>query len=59
MIALLLAWLALRPGASADPVLYAVLLFALIEHVAIFSLGALFPLPFTDGGTLKKWLGKP
>ncbi len=59
LIGLLLLWLALRPGASAHSVLYSVLLFALIEHFAVFSFGALLPLPFNDGGTLKTWLGKP
>jgi hypothetical protein len=30
-------------------------LFAALENVAVFCLGSLLPLPFTDGGTLLRW----
>ena len=34
-------------------------LFFVIENVAVFCLGALLPLGFTDGSTLLRWGGKP
>lgn len=36
----------------------ALLLFALLTNLLIFSLGAFLPLGFTDGSTLLRWWGK-
>lgn len=33
-------------------------LFCLLENLLVFTLGALLPLGFNDGGTLVKWWGK-
>ena len=32
--------------------------FLLLDNLLVFTLGALLPLPFTDGGTLRQWRGK-
>jgi hypothetical protein len=33
-------------------------LFACLDNVLVFCLGALFPMSFTDGGALLKWWRK-
>ncbi len=33
--------------------------FLFLDNFLVFTLGAFLPLPFTDGGTIKYWRGKP
>lgn len=33
--------------------------FLFLDNLLVFTLGAFLPLPFTDGGTIKYWRGKP
>lgn len=47
--------LALRP--LGGPAWYLVAFFA-ADNLLVFTLGALFPLRFTDGGTLLQWMGQ-
>jgi Zn-dependent protease len=34
-------------------------LFYCLDNFIVFTLGALLPMPFTDGGTILAWRGKP
>ncbi|MBI1279860.1 MAG: hypothetical protein GC179_17160 [Anaerolineaceae bacterium] len=35
-----------------------IVLFLFLDNLLVFTLGALLPLPFTDGGTIKEWRNK-
>ena len=58
LVGLALFMLTFLPGVHGAEFLYPVLVFAVIEQVGLLGLGALLPLPFTDGGTILTWWGK-
>jgi hypothetical protein len=37
---------------------FEIVVFLFLDNLLVFTLGALLPLPFTDGGTIKEWRGK-
>ncbi len=57
-VAIVLGLIAYLRRADAADISYMVLVFAVVELVAVFGPGAFIPLPFTDGDTLRKWWGK-
>jgi hypothetical protein len=59
VVTLVLAGLLAIPGLVGGEALRPALQFALFEGIAVYSLGALFPLGFNDGSTILRWWGKP
>lgn len=55
LIAGLLAWLLMPTGGLP----YWLALFAFLDSLFVFTIGALLPLGFTDGSTLLRYWGKP
>ena len=55
LVALIILWLANGVGG----LVYWLAVWFFFDNLLVFSLGALMPLSFTDGGTLVKYWGKP
>lgn len=54
-----IAFLILLVAQSVGGMFYWIALFFFLENLFVFTLGALLPLSWTDGGTLARYWGKP